>query len=351
MFLFEERYLSYSVNPLGTQSTRFPHFFEIFCTHVCCGAIGVEYTVHMKHEIETVKEDFLIYLETDLGRTPKTIETYNRYLSRFFTQMKVRTPRDITETAVQHFFSHLCLQETAHTRKKSLGMSGKTKNYYRVALRMFLRYLDKNGITSLDPKRIPLETVVEHVPSILTEDEWALLHNGYFGEDAKNRRDRAIVHILAETGIKVSELCAVNIDSYRVHGNTYVLVCGVGDKRRVVSLSEGVRSVLEEYCVVRKNSETPLFLNNGKRTDGNSGSRLTPRSVQRIVREFGEKCGISKTVTPSVLRHSVANRFRERGTAVSDMQNMLGHEQAVSTRLYIRWLEKGAHQVQKKQKK
>lgn len=294
----------------------------------------------MKQDLETLKNDFLIHLETVLGRSSKTVETYDRYLSRFLLQTRVREPRDITEKAVRNFFSNLCKQSPRKGRKE-LQISPKTRNYHRVALRMFLAYLDTESITSLDPKRVPLETVTESAPVFLTEEELDRLLGGYFGDDAKNRRDRAIVHTLAETGIKVSELCALNIDSYRTHAGTHTLVCGVGEARRMLPLSERVQDVLAEYCAVRKIGETPLFLNNGKRTDGECGSRLTPRSVQRIVREYGEKCEIKQTITPSVLRHSVANRLREKGTHISDMQNMLGHEQNISTRAYIRFLEKG----------
>lgn len=110
----------------------------------------------MSHNILTLKQQFLEYVEIEKGRAVKTIENYDHYLSRFIEQSKVKSPADITETAVREFRLWLNRQSTGNNRASGLTLKKKTQNYYMIALRAFLKYLARQNIKTLSPEYIEL---------------------------------------------------------------------------------------------------------------------------------------------------------------------------------------------------
>src|SRR6185437_1165662 len=158
-------------------------------------------------DLKELKSQFLEYLEIEKGRGVKTVENYDRYLTRFLEHSKLTNPSAITERNVREFRLYL---------NREPGTSGtmklKTQNYYMIALRAFLKYLRKRGIESLNPERIELAKVGQRDLDLISGDELARLMRAPTGSSIPALRDRAIMELLFSTGLRVSELCSLSRD-------------------------------------------------------------------------------------------------------------------------------------------
>ena len=278
-----------------------------------------------------LKREFLEYLEIERGRALKTVENYDRYLTRFFEVSGARTPPDITEERVRRFRLWLNRQQGARTRGvPAAPMKKRTQNYYLIALRAFLKYLRRRGIACLSPERIELAKVPERSLDLITARELARLLAAPEGEGIKSLRDRAILELLFSTGLRVSELCALNRDLDLARDEFSVR--GKGDKVRVVFLSPAARAALTAYLAARTDMGEALFVGVGPRVA--EGARLTPRSVERLVRHYAVKAGIGKKVTPHIIRHAFATDLLGNGADLRSVQALLGHANIATTQVY-----------------
>jgi site-specific recombinase XerD len=248
--------------------------------------------------LEQLKADFLEYIEVEQGKNRKTLENYDRYLSRFIHVTKITYPTDITLDVVSKFIEWLSVHG-----KNETALKKNTQNYYLIAVRMFLKFLEKKHISSLSYKKVPLYTVVAHTRTELSPHETELLLEVNMGENSKYLRDYAIIMVLAHTGIRVSELCALNVEDVDVKKQT-LTVRRYKKTNQIIPLSHETTNAIEAYMSVRKGLHVPLFLNNGKRSSLCNDYRLTPRSVQRIVKQSAFRAGIEAPVTPQTLRNS-----------------------------------------------
>src|SRR3989338_174118 len=158
-------------------------------------------------DIRDLKRQFLEYVEIEKGRSLKTVENYDRYLSRFFAHTGIKTPKSISEEEVREFRLWLNRQAApTGTLKK------KTQNYYLIALRSFLKFLMKRGITSLPPDRIELAKVPERSLDLISSEELKRLLDSPSGDDLRSLRDKAMLELLFSTGLRVSELCSLSRD-------------------------------------------------------------------------------------------------------------------------------------------
>ncbi|HEY4473658.1 MAG TPA: site-specific tyrosine recombinase/integron integrase [Candidatus Paceibacterota bacterium] len=288
--------------------------------------------------IEKLKREFLEYLEITRGRSVKTIENYDRYLNRCIGFIGARKPEDITEEKIREFRLWLNRQTgTAGTMKR------KTQNYYLIALRAFLKFLARKGVKALPPERIELAKVAERSLDLITSQELERLLKAPSGGDLKSLRDRAIVELLFSTGLRVSELCALNSDIDLTRDEFSVR--GKGDKVRVVFLSPSAKTALFAYLKARKDMEEPLFVSYGR--GGSAGGRLTPRSIELLVKFYATKAGITKKVTPHGLRHSFATDLLENGADLRSVQALLGHANIQTTQVYTHVTDKHLREIHK----
>jgi len=290
-----------------------------------------------------LKRRFLEYLEIEKGRSVKTIENYDRYLSRFFTQTKVTSPEKLTETVVREFRIWLNRQDGT-----SGSMKRKTQNYYMIALRAFLKYLRKNEIESLSPEKIELAKVGARDLDLITAQELDRLMKAPGEALAKESdehrrlallRDHAILELLFSTGLRISELCG--LDSDLDLSRDEFSVRGKGDKVRVVFLSETAKEAVRAYLKARKDMDEALFL------DGRPKKmhRITPRDVQRHIKTYATRAGITKKVTPHVIRHSFATDLLENGADLRSVQALLGHANIATTQVYTHVTDKRLREV------
>ena len=284
------------------------------------------------NSLKKIQIEFLEYLEIEKGRSLKTVENYSRYLAAFLAFSKINEPVEITDELIRKFRMKLNRQ----------NLKKKTQNYYLIALRVFLKYLARRGITSLPPERIELAKVSQRELDLITEDELARLLQAPSDKDLGSLRDKSILELLFSTGLRVSELCALNSDHISEAKSGEFSVRGKGDKIRVVFLSETAEQALKEYLNKRADVEEALFVSTGGKV-----SRLTSRSVERIVKHYAIKAGISKKVTPHVIRHCFATDLLSAGADLRSVQSLLGHSNITTTQIYTHITDKQLHDVHK----
>ncbi|MFA6273599.1 MAG: site-specific tyrosine recombinase/integron integrase [Candidatus Paceibacterota bacterium] len=308
----------------------------------------------MTSEIEQLKRKFLEYLEIEKGSSPRTLENYDRYLSRFFEFGKIKNPKDINDSIVREFRLYLNRQNVPRQSAWSIKTAGgpitlskKTQNYYLIALRIFLRFLVKRNISSMHADQIDLAKVPERSIDLITPEELNRLLDAPKGNDLKTLRDRAILHLLFSTGLRVSELCALNNDiDLRVDE---LSVRGKGGKVRVVFISDESKKIIKTYLDARKDMDEALFIQLPKKEKQKEADlRLSRRGIGRIVREYATKAGISKKVTPHVIRHCFATDLLSNGADIRSVQIMLGHSNISTTQIYTHITDKQLRDVHKK---
>ncbi len=306
-------------------------------------------------ELGKLKTEFLEYLEIEKGSALRTIENYDRYLETFLGLADVKKPADITDDAVREF--RLKINKRAVGQDKT--MSKKTQNYYLIALRMFLKYLSKRNIKSLSPDRIELAKTTQRFLDLITPEELNRLLEAPNGEDLKSLRDKAILELLFSTGMRVSELCSLPRDISPE--SEEISIRGKGGKIRVVFISPEARTALKKYLGKRTDMEESLFFRidgapqekkkpgeKQKKYTGKEYGNLDRRSVERIVKYYAIKAGISKKVTPHVLRHMFATDLLGNGADIRSVQALLGHSSISTTQIYTHVTDKQLHDVHKK---
>ncbi|MFA6536391.1 MAG: site-specific tyrosine recombinase/integron integrase [Candidatus Paceibacterota bacterium] len=297
-------------------------------------------------ELKTLKQEFLEYIEIERGRSVKTVENYDRYLNRFLGFAKITDPKNLTEQVIRDY--RLWLNRQSNNRAEEAGtLKKKTQSYHLIALRAFLKYLAKRGVKTLSPEFIELPKIGErHIDLISTEELHRLLEAPK-GDDLKALRDKAILELLFSTGLRVSELCSLSRDLDL--SSDEFSVRGKGEKIRVVFLSPGAKTALKKYLDKRPDVEDAMFVKvEGKEKAKNEEAGLTKRSVERIVKYYAIKAGISKKVTPHVIRHCFATDLLSNGADLRSVQALLGHASINTTQIYTHVTDKHLRDVHKK---
>ncbi|MFZ2594143.1 MAG: tyrosine-type recombinase/integrase, partial [Minisyncoccia bacterium] len=227
-------------------------------------------------------------------------------------------------------------------------MKKKTQNYYLIALRSFLKYMRKQDIESLSPEKIELAKASGRDLDLITAQELERLMKAPTEAMAKEKdlarkvtylRDQAILELLFSTGLRVSELCA--LDSDLDLSRDEFSVRGKGDKVRVVFLSPTAKSAVRDYIKARGDIEEALFV------EGRSKKlhRITPRDVQRHVKRYAIQAGITGKVSPHTLRHVFATDLLENGADLRSVQALLGHANIATTQVYTHVTDKHLQEI------
>jgi site-specific recombinase XerD len=297
-------------------------------------------------EIAKLKREFLEHTEIERGRSLKTIENYDHYLTRFLDFANIKKASELSETLIREFRLWLNRQSTGNNRATGATLSKKTQNYYMIALRAFLKYLAKRGVKTLSPEAIELAKVGERHLDLITPSELSRLLDAPKGPEVKALRDKAMLELLFSTGLRVSELCSLTND-LDITSEEFS-VRGKGGKVRVVFLSEAARGAVKKYLAARKDMNDALFVQVGKEIKSKEPSPLTRRSVERIVKHYAIKAGISKKVTPHVIRHSFATDLLGNGADLRSVQMLLGHANISTTQIYTHVTDAGLRETHRK---
>ncbi len=303
----------------------------------------------MLMNLSELKRQFLEYIEIEKGRALRTVENYDHYLDVFLKQTKIDDPKDITNEAVRDFRMWLNRQSAGNNRSTGDTMKKKTQNYYLIALRTFLKFMARRGIKTLPADNIELAKVGERMIDVISADELSRLLKAPDSEEDSERRarDKAILELLFSTGLRVSELCSLKND-LDLRADEFS-IRGKGGKVRVVFLSETAKEAVKNYLKIRKDMSDALFvpISDDKRVKGDKDEGLTRRTIERIVKRYATIAGISKKVTPHVLRHAFATDLLSNGADLRSVQAMLGHANINTTQIYTHVTDKHLRDVHK----
>jgi integrase/recombinase XerD len=276
-------------------------------------------------------EEFLTWLQVERGRARNTLNAYRADLRGFVSWLEERgvAVGDVVEADVAAYVAHLRQDGRApSTVKRSL-----------VSVRSYYRFQALEGGAEGDPAAdVEVPRVPRGVPKALSEEEVSTLIAAVAGDEALDRRDRAILEVLYGTGVRISELVGLSLGDVDLESRL-MRAFGKGSKERIVPvgrfaaealgawLGPGGRERLEPDRWARRGDQEAVFLNT-------RGGRLSRQGAWGIVRRYGDRVGLGDRLTPHVLRHSCATHMLDHGADIRAVQELLGHASISTTQLY-----------------
>lgn len=291
--------------------------------------------------LDSLRYDFLQYIEIEKGRSALTVRNYDHYLTRFLefaSKHDIETPADITEHLMRDYRVYLNRLPARAPKKGQVTetLDKKTQNYHLISLRAFFKYIRKRGFGGYDPERIELAKTQSRELDLITDRELESLLNAPDTKTIVGLRDKAILELFFSTGLRVSELCSLDRD-VDLH-NSEFSVRGKGGKIRVVFVSGAASIAMKKYLEARVDIDEAMFIDHSPRAHARMAReesiRLTPRSVERVVEKYATIAGIAKKCTPHVIRHSFATDLLYNGADLRTVQMMLGHASIATTQIY-----------------
>ena len=268
-------------------------------------------------------EDFARYLSATRDASPNTLKAYLTDLDQFcaFLDQKKVQLELADHLAIRAFLATLHADTRPSTRARKLA-----------AIRALYGFLYKRGVVKQNPGRLVMAPKKpKSLPKVVpVDDVLALLEAP--GEDARGRRDRAILEVLYGGGLRVGELVGLDLLDWDRSGNL-VRVLGKGRKERIVPLGSKAKTALDAWLAERPKllkhgaDEPALFLNY-------QGTRLSTRSVARMIDAHVLACALKRHVHPHALRHSFATHLLDGGADLRAIQEMLGHASLSTTQRY-----------------
>jgi len=289
-------------------------------------------------QISNLVNQYLNSLVLERRRAAKTVEAYRRYLDRFLAWAQIDNIDQVTADLVGNFKSYLSEAQFSADQfgKQQAHLQNATQYYHLVALRSFLNYLTQKNTASLSAKDVVLGVAPKRHLDILTDEEVEKLLNSFEGDTLASRRDQAILETLFATGLRVAELCSLSRLDFNREQASLSLSRNSG-ATRLVYLSAPAKKALAGYLDKRPDENSALFINLGRGKAQTRATRLTSRSIQRIVKKYALLAGVEpKKVTPSALRHAFAFGLVRAGADVGQVQRLLGHSHLASTQIYTR---------------
>ena len=281
---------------------------------------------------------FLDYIRLNRNASAHTVAAYDSDLSQFIAFASEQTgkrdalqPKHLDLALIRGFLGELYRQGQARAsvaRKVS-------------ALRTFVRYLRREGWIDSDPAALAVAPKREHrVPAHLSVDEMSQLLEAPDVSTPLGRRDRAILELFYASGIRLSELVALDLEDVNL-ADRVVRVMGKGRKERIVPFNQkaaaALRAWLKDGLALRANpkAQSPRSKSQGNPLFVNArGGRLTGRSVQRLVARYVSSCSSRFGISPHALRHSFATHLLQAGADLRAIQELLGHVQLSTTQRY-----------------
>jgi integrase/recombinase XerD len=287
----------------------------------------------------TCFEKFETYLTEVKKASKNTLSSYLRDIRQFDDYLTAHDEGGYTDAGEDVLCEYISWLRAA-------GKSVATVSRNIASLKCFYSFLMSNGYISKNPttKLVPDKTT-QKLPQILSSKEVELLLEQPECTDLKGYRDRAMLELLYATGIRVSELIALNVSD--VNLGVGVIRCSSHDKERVIPLYPAAIRALSEYIefirpqMIAQPDEQSLFVNV-------SGDRMSRQGFWKIIKSYQTKAHIEKTITPHTLRHSFAAHLLENGADLRSIQEMLGHADISSTQIYSHLIKKQLKDVYNK---
>jgi len=297
--------------------------------------------------------DFLSYLKLNRNVSAHTVAAYDSDLSQFLAfvsresgKRRTLVPKDLNLDLIRGF-----LAELHHQGQARASVARKIS-----ALRTFVRYLRREGWIDSDPAALAVSPKREHkIPAHLTVDEMSRLLEAPDASDPLGRRDRAMFELFYASGLRLSELVALDLEDIDLN-QRIVRAMGKGRKERLVpfneSASKAIRTWLDDRRTLRSASRKSHIANPKSQTPNPKsqipnpkfqgeplfvnarGGRLTGRSVQRLLARYVRSCSTRFGISPHALRHSFATHLLQAGADLRAIQELLGHVRLSTTQRY-----------------
>ena len=288
----------------------------------------------MEHEIQA----FLSYLRVEKSVSPNTQDAYRRDVRQFAESVakKGLGMKQITRSDLIDFMRGLYKR----------GLDSRSVARHLATLRHFFRFALAEGFIVEDPAAaIESPRVRSVLPRFLSVDEVDRLLTAPDDKTTIGLRDKAIIEVLYSAGLRVSELCGLQLDDIRFDSG-YLSCTGKGNKQRLVPLGRRALEVLQRYLkesraqLAKEQSPSHLFLNR-------RAGACTRHFVWSMLAGYGRKAMITKKLKPHMLRHSFATHLLDRGADLRSVQMMLGHADIATTQIYTHVVEERLKQVYK----
>lgn len=276
--------------------------------------------------LDTLLDQFLHHLTAERRLAANTVQAYQADLASFFDTLPRARRLDPAEITTAHIRDYL---NRCHDR----GISGRSNARRISALRAFFRFLLAEGLCKADPSAaIDLPKPGRSLPKVLTVPEVDRLLTPPETNNPLTLRNHAMLHFLYATGMRVSELVTLPLAGVNLMGG-YVRVFGKGAKERLIPFGETAREYLRLYTrearprILRRKQSDFLFVTS-------QGTAMTRLRFWQIMRQHAQRAGITKKISPHMLRHSFATHLLENGADLRSVQMMLGHADIATTQIY-----------------
>ncbi len=285
-------------------------------------------------------KSFLAYLKLNRHLSPHTVRAYESDVTQYLAFVAARSDKKMSELAPADL-------EMSSVRAHLAELNGAGQARASVARKLsgvktFVRYLRREEVIEHDPTAMAVAPRRDHtIPVFLSEPEIARLIESPDTGDPLGRRDRAILELFYASGLRLSELVAVDLEDLNLHGRM-VRVMGKGRKERLLpfnrSAADAIRAWMKDRAQIlagrkmqnakgRMQKADPLFISY-------RGTRLTDRSVDRLLRKYVARCSTRLGISPHALRHSFATHLLQRGADLRAIQELLGHSALSTTQRY-----------------
>lgn len=268
-------------------------------------------------------KDFIAYIKIERRYSPKTAEAYQRDITQFFSFLN-------NETIAVSDIKHLHIREWIVTQMND-GISARSINRKISSLKSYFKYLILKEIVAQNPlNKIINPKTAKRLPAFIDEKAIEnLLGNNHFPDDWKGKRDKLLIEILYQTGIRRAEIIGLkdtDIDTY----NAQIKVTGKGNKERLIPISQLLLTEINAFRQIKKQEDfscESLLINN-------KGKTLLPQDVNTIVKKYLGLTTTSDKKSPHVLRHTFATHLLNKGADINAVKELLGHSSLAATQVY-----------------
>ena len=274
-------------------------------------------------------KEYVAYLAVERGSAANTVEAYGRDLARYTTylaQQGITQPARVTRADIEQYLQAL----------SSIELASSSIERATSAIKGFHRFMVAEHLCTSHPALdIPLPKKPDRLPDVISLEQAAALLDQPFLQTAASQRDRTILEVLYGCGLRVSELCGLDLQQVLL-ADEVLRVYGKGSKERIVPIMGTAAQTLHEYLelwrggLVHPNashaSASAVFLNA-------RGGRISRQSVHSIVEKYGRVAGLTG-LHPHTLRHSFATHMLQGGADLRVVQELLGHSDISTTQLY-----------------
>jgi len=285
-------------------------------------------------------KSFLAYLKLNRHVSPHTVRAYDSDVSQYLAFVAAESGKKMSELGPADLDMYSVRAHIVELNKAGKARSSVARKLS--GLRTFIKYLRREEVIDHDPAAMAVAPRRDQtIPTHLSEPEVARLIETPDTGDPLGRRDRAILELFYASGLRLSELVAIDLEDLNL-GDRMVRVMGKGGKERILPFNQSTVAAIKAWMKDRAAIATPERQKaKGKRQKVGDplfinyrGTRLTGRSVDRLLRRYVAQCSTRMGISPHALRHSFATHLLQRGADLRAIQELLGHSRLSTTQRY-----------------